>query len=75
MSIFRILSIICSIALVVLLIVSLSVETSTVLTGAIVVIGIATAVFNVISTIMWWITDIANSHNSQQLRWGRMSYR
>lgn len=75
MSIFRILSIICSVVLVTLLVISVTVELSTGLTWAIVIVGILTAVFNVISTIMWWITDAANSSNAQQLRWSRMSYR
>ena len=75
MNIFRVLSIICAVALIVLLIVSLNVEASSGLSLAIVIVGIATAVFNVISTIMWWITDAANSSNAQQLRWSRMSYR
>lgn len=69
MNIFRVLSIICAIALIVLLIVSLNVEASAGLTWAIVIVGIATAVFNVIATIAWWITDEANNYNSWQLSW------
>jgi len=69
MNIFRVLSIICAVTLVVLLIVSLNVEASTGLTWVIVIVGIATAVFNVIATIMWWITDTANNYNSWQLSW------
>lgn len=69
MNIFRVLSIICAIALIVLLIVSLNVETSAELTWAIVIVGIATAVFNVIATIAWWIADEANNYNSWQLSW------
>lgn len=55
--------------LVVLLIVSLNVEASAGLSLAIVIVGIATAVFNVIATIAWWITDASNQHNSWQLSW------
>ena len=67
MNIFRVLSIICAVALIVLLIVSLNVEVSAGLTWAIVIVGIATAVFNVIATIAWWITDAANKESSWQL--------
>lgn len=69
MNIFRVLSIICASALVVLLIVSLNVEASAGLTLAIVIVGIVTAIFNVIATVMWWLTDTANNYNSWQLSW------
>ena len=69
MNVFRGLSIVCAISLVVLLIISLNVETSAGLLMAIVIVGIATAVFNVISTIMWWLMDAANERNSWQLSW------
>ena len=75
MNIFRVLSIICAIALVVLLIVSLNVEASMALTWSIVVVGIITAGFNVITTIMWWITDAANNYNSWQLSWFSRLYK
>ena len=75
MNVLRVISILCAIALVVLLIVSLNVEASAGLTLAIVIVGIATAVLNVISTFMWWITDAENNYNSNQLRWFRMSHR
>ncbi|MBE5812679.1 MAG: hypothetical protein E7314_03395 [Clostridiales bacterium] len=73
MNALRIISILCAIALIVLLIVSLNVEESTGLTRAIVVVGIVTAVLNIISTIMWWLTDVANNYNADQLRWFRIS--
>ena len=69
MNVLRVISILCAIALVILLIVSLNVEASAGLTLAIVIIGIATAVFNVIATIAWWLTDAANERNSWQLSW------
>jgi hypothetical protein len=75
MNIFRVLSILLSVVFVILLIISLNVETSVTLKHAIVIVGIATAIFNVISTIMWWIADVANEYNSNQLRWFRISHR
>lgn len=75
MNIFRVLSIICAVVLVVLIIVSLNVEASMALTWSIVVVGIITAVFNVITTIMWWITDAANNYNSWQLSWFSRLYK
>ena len=69
MNIFRVLSIICSVVLIVLFILSLTVEASTGLTVAIVIVGIVTAVFNVIATIAWWLADEANNYNSWQLSW------
>ena len=69
MNVLRVISILCAIALIVLLIVSLNVETNSGLTLAIVIVGIATAVINVISTVMWWLTDVENERNAWQLSW------
>jgi len=33
------------------------------------VLGIITAVLNIISTIAWWLTDNANAYNANQLRY------
>ena len=73
MNIFRVLSIICSIAFIILLIVSLNVEASAGMTLAVVIVGIITAGLNIISTAMWWVTDVENEYNSNQLHWFRMS--
>ena len=67
MNIFRVLSIICSIAFIILLIVSLNVEASAGMTLAVVIVGIITAGLNIISTAMWWVTDVENEYNSNQL--------
>ena len=75
MNVLRIVSLLCAVALLVLLIVSLNVEASAGLTLAIVIVGIATAVMSMISTIMWWLTESAYNCNEQQLRWARMSHR
>ena len=73
MNVFRMLLILCAIALTILCIVSLSVEEREPLTVAIAIVGIITSVLAIIATVMWWITDEANSYHCDQLRYFRMS--
>ena len=72
-TVLRIVSLLCAVALIVLLIVSINVEASAELNLAIVIVGIATAVLCIISTIMWGFTESENDYNAQQLHWFRIS--
>ena len=69
MNVFRIISILVSIAFIVLLIVSFNVEQTEGMKLAVLIGGIITAVMNLISTVMWWLTDSENQRNAWQLSW------
>ena len=66
MTVFRIISIIVSVAFVVLAILNFNGVLNETLQILMIVVGIITAVLNVISVVMWWITDEANQYNSRQ---------
>lgn len=73
MNVFRIISIILSVAFIVLAILNFNGVLNETLQIVMIVVGIITAVLNVISVVMWWITDEANQYNSRQLHWFRIS--
>ena len=73
MTAFRIISIIISVAFIVLEILNFNGVLNETLQIVTTIVGIVTAVLNVISVVMWWITDEANQYNSRQYRWFRMS--
>ena len=69
MNVFRIISIILSVGFIVLAILNFNGVLSESLQSVMIVVGIITAVLNVISVVMWWITDEENRENSWQLSW------
>ena len=71
MTVLRIISIIISFAFIVLAILNFNGVLNETLQILMIVVGIITAVLNVISVVMWWITDEANQYNSRQLSWFR----
>ena len=73
MTVFRIISIIVSVAFVVLAFLNFSGVLNETLQGFMTLVGVITAVFNVLSVVMWWCTDKENQYNSRQLNHFRMS--
>ena len=74
MTIFRIISIIVSVAFIVLAVLSFTGVFNETLKILMSIVGIITAVLNVISVVMWHITDKENQHNSRQLNWFAISF-
>jgi len=71
MNTFRVIAIIISIAFIIMACLSFGGILPKALHGVMIVLGIISAVFNVISTVAWWMVDKENQWNSKQLRWYR----
>jgi len=67
MNIFRVISIIISVAFVVMLILSVVGKLPEILEGVTVVLGFITAALSVISTLLWWATDEERQEKTRQL--------
>ena len=74
MNAFRVISIIWSLIFIALLVLTLYIEQYEIMIWIIVVMGIITAIFNIISTAMWWIKDKKNKENELKLRWIDMGF-
>ena len=68
MNAFRIVSIIISIAFVVVAILSCTGSLAEEMKWIVTVLGIITAILNVISTVMWWLTEKTLNEKAFQLR-------
>jgi len=69
MKVFRVISIVCTIAFIIFAIVGLKVEVTVQIRSALAIGGIVIAILNIISIIMCWLIDAANERNSWQLSW------
>ena len=68
MTVFRIISIIISVAFIVLAFLNFSGVLNETLQGFMTLVGVITAVFNVLSVVMWWITD-KEIKESKKISW------
>lgn len=74
MNAFRVISIIWSLIFIALSVLILYIEQSEIIIWIIAVMGIITAILNIISTAMWWIKDKRNKENELKLRWIDMGF-